>query len=57
MERILVSFVNQNKEQKIKEQVVEVESLLSATRLINVYKPLRGYELIQVRLEYVPVLL
>jgi hypothetical protein len=50
-------WVIEEKDGKVKEKYVETDTLLSATRIINTWKPFRGYRVIQFRVEEVGVLL
>lgn len=43
----------ESKEGKVKEKYVETDTLLGATRFMNTYKPTRGHEVIQFRVEEV----
>jgi hypothetical protein len=45
--------VYESKDNKVKEKYVETDTLLSATRLMNTWKPTRGWDVIQFRVEEV----
>jgi hypothetical protein len=56
MVKVGVTIVSSNEKQKIVENYIETDTLLSATRIMNTFKPKRGYEVIQFRVEEVGVL-
>jgi hypothetical protein len=45
--------VVESKDNKTKEKYVETDKLLNATRIMNTWKPTRGWEVIQFRVEEV----
>jgi hypothetical protein len=49
-------WVIEEKDGKVKEKYVETDTLLSATRIMNTWKPRRGCKVIQFRIEEVGVL-
>jgi hypothetical protein len=49
-------WVIEEKDGKVKEKYVETDTLLSATRIMNTWKPSRGHQVIQFRVEEVGVL-
>lgn len=53
MIKIGITVVEQNQNGKVFEKYVETDTLLGATRFMNTYKPKRGREVIQWRVEEV----
>jgi hypothetical protein len=46
-------WVIEEKNGKVKEKYVETDTLLSATRMMNTWKPTKGHKVIQFRVEEV----
>jgi hypothetical protein len=51
--KVGVWVIEQNQKGTVKEKYVETDTLLSATRIMNTWKPTRGCEVIQFRVEEV----
>lgn len=56
MSRIIVTIISANEKDKTDMKVVEMTTLLGATRFVNTFKPKRGYKVKKILIEEVDVL-
>jgi hypothetical protein len=54
--KVAVTIISANTKEKIVENVIETDTLLSATRIMNTFKPKRGYKVVQFMVQDVEVL-
>ena len=56
MIRIGITIICANEKEKIFEHYIETDTLLSATRIMNTFKPKKGYYVVQFLVQEVGVL-
>lgn len=57
MTKIVVTIIERNDKDKSHMKVIETDTLLGATRIVNSYKPTRGYKIAKVMIEEVESLI